>query len=259
MPTLTLQDVNIHYDLSGPGRAPVLLFSNSLGTSLAMWDPQMPELSRNYRTLRYDLRGHGQSQVTPGPYTIPQLAADVLHLLDALNIDKVDFCGLSMSGMIGMELALHAPHRLRKVIVCNTAPKLGTSAAWNTRIQNVQSGGMKAVADAVIERWFTPEFRAASSAVVESTRQMLLNTPPEGYAASCAAIRDFDATNTISAIRVPTLIIHGTRDPVTAPDDGQKMDAAIPGAQLVNLPVAHMSNIEAAPAFTMAVAKFLQA
>jgi len=259
MPTLKLKDVQLEYAFAGPGHAPVLVFSNSLGTNLAMWDPQMSDLSRAFRILRHDMRGHGRSEVTLGPYTIPQLAADVFHLLDALKIDKFDFCGLSMSGMIGMELALHAPHRVRKVIVCNTAPKLGTAVAWNTRIQTVQAGGMKAVADAVIERWFTPEFRAASPAVVESTKQMLLNTPPEGYAASCAAIRDFDATAAISSIRVPTLIIHGTRDPVTAADDGEKMAAAIPGAQLANLPVAHMSNIEAAPAFTMAVAKFLQA
>jgi 3-oxoadipate enol-lactonase len=258
MPVVKLKDVQLYYEIAGPDDAPVLVFSNSLGTSLAMWDPQMPELSRSFRILRYDMRGHGKSQVTPGPYSIPQLAADVVSLLDALEIDKADFCGLSMSGMIGMELALHAPSRFRKVIVCNTAPKLGTAAAWNTRIQTVETSGMKAVADAVIERWFTPEFRAASPAVVEATRQMLLGTPPEGYAASCASIRDMDATAAISGIRVPTLIVHGTRDPVTAQDDGQKMAAAIPGAQLVNLPVAHMSNIEAAPAFTMAVAKFLQ-
>jgi 3-oxoadipate enol-lactonase len=259
MSTAQLKDVCLHYEFSGPERAPVLVFSNSLGTSLAMWDPQMPELSRTYRILRYDMRGHGRSQVTAGPYTIPHLSADVVHLLDALSIDKIDFCGLSMSGMIGMQLALEAPHRLRKVIVCNTAPKLGTPAAWNTRIQTVQSSGMKAVADAVIERWFTPEFRTSAPAAVESTRQMLLHTPSEGYAASCAAVRDMDATSTISLIRVPTLIIHGTRDPVTAAGDGQKMTAAIPGAQLVNLPAAHLSNIEAAAPFTMAVAKFLQA
>jgi 3-oxoadipate enol-lactonase len=259
MPTLKLKDIQLRYEFAGPEKGPVLVFSNSLGTNLSMWDPQMPELSRTFRILRYDMRGHGQSQVTPGPYTIPQLTADVLHLLDALSVDKADFCGLSMSGMIGMELALHSPQRLRKVIVCNTAPKLGTPAAWNTRIQTVQAGGMKAVADAVIDRWFTPEFRAASPAVVESTRQVLLDTPAEGYAASCAAIRDMDATSAISAIRVPTLIIHGTRDPVTAPDDGQKMANAIPGAQLAKLPVAHMSNIEAAAAFTTAVAEFLQA
>jgi len=259
MPTAQLEDVHLHYEFSGPEHAPVLLLSNSLGPNRAMWDPQMSELSRSFRVLRYDMRGHGQSQVSPGPYTISQLAADVVHMLDALRIAKVDFCGLSMSGMIGMQLALEAPHRLRRVIVCNTAPKLGTLAAWDTRIQSVQTGGMKAVADAVIERWFTPEFRASAPTAVESTRQMLLHTPAEGYAASCAAIRDLDATASISSIRVPTLIIHGSRDPVTASDDGQKMAAAIPGAQLVNLPAAHLSNIEAASAFTMAVAKFLQA
>ena len=258
MANLQLTDVQVRYEWAGPENGPVLVFSNSLGTNLEMWDPQMAELSRTHRILRYDMRGHGRSSVTPGPYTIPQLAGDVIGLLDGLGIEKADFCGLSMSGMIGMELARRAAHRMRKVVVCNTAPKLGSVAAWNTRIQTVQTGGMKAVADGVIERWFTPEFRAASPSLVQSTKQMLLDTPAEGYAACCGAIRDMDGSGWIAEIRVPMLIIHGARDPVTAPDDGEKMAKTIPGAQLVELPVAHMSNIEAAAAFTMALAKFLQ-
>jgi len=258
MANLELKDIQVRYELAGPESGPVLVLSNSLGTNLGMWDPQMAELSRTHRILRYDMRGHGRSSVTPGPYTIPQLAGDVIGLLDGLGIEKVDFCGLSMSGMIGMELARRAANRMRKVVVCNTAPKLGSEAAWNTRIQTVQTGGMKAVADGVIERWFTPEFRAASPGQVESTKQMLLNTPAEGYAACCGAIRDMDATGWIAEIRVPILIIHGARDPVTAANDGEKMAKTIPGAQLVELPVAHLSNIEAAAAFTIALAKFLQ-
>lgn len=258
MANLELKDVRVHYELAGSENGPVLVFSNSLGTNLGMWDPQMAELSRTHRILRYDMRGHGRSSVTPGPYTIPQLAGDVIGLLDRLGIEKADFCGLSMSGMIGMELARRAAHRMRKVVVCNTAPKLGSVAAWNTRIQTVQTSGMKAVADGVIERWFTPEFRAASPSLVESTRQMLLDTPAEGYAACCGAIRDMDGSGWIAEIRVPMLIIHGARDPVTAADDGEKMAKTIPGAELVELPVAHMSNIEAAAAFTTALAKFLQ-
>ena len=259
MPYFEHKDAKLYFELAGPEHGPALVFSNSLGTNLGMWDPQMTELARTNRILRYDMRGHGKSSVTPGPYTIPQLAGDVVALLDGLGIEKADFCGLSMSGMIGMELARRAPQRMRKVVVCNTAPKLGSVAAWNTRIQTVQAGGMKAVAEGVIERWFTPEFRAGSPAVVQSTRQMLLDTPAEGYAACCGAIRDMDGTGWIAEIRVPMLIVHGVRDPVTAPDDGQKMAKTIPGAQLVELPVAHMSNIEAAAAFTMAVAKFFQA
>ena len=258
MANLEFKDVQVRYELAGPEHGPVLVFSNSLGTDLGMWDPQMAELSRTHRILRYDMRGHGKSSATPGPYTIAQLADDVIGLLDRLGIQKADFCGLSMSGMIGMELARRAPQRMRKVVICNTAPKLGSVATWNTRIETVRTAGMKAVADGVIERWFTPEFRASSPVQVESTKQMLLNTPPEGYAACCAAIRDMDATGWIAEIRIPTLIIHGSRDPVTAPDEGQKMAKAIPGAQLVELPVAHMSNVEAASAFTTALAKFLR-
>jgi 3-oxoadipate enol-lactonase len=259
MPVVELKDAQIHYQLSGLEQAPVLMFSNSLGTNLAMWEPQMPALSQAFRILRYDTRGHGRSSVSLGPYTIEQLANDVLALLDKLSFERVYFCGLSMGGMIGMSLAMRVSHRLIKLVLCNTAPKIGSPEAWNMRIDAVRKSGIRAVVDGVLERWFTPGFRSVSPSAIEFTKQMLLTTPVEGYAASCAAVRDMDARDSISAIRVPTLIISGTHDPVAPPSDGHFMAERIAGAEYKELPAAHLSNIEASAAFTMEVLSFLRA
>jgi len=259
MPFLEQKNARIHYELSGPEQAPALLFSNSLGTDLAMWDPQAPDLFEAFRVVRYDARGHGQSSVPPGPYTIDQLADDVIGLLDHLKLDQVHFCGLSMGGMIGMSLALRMSHRLHKIVLSNTAPKIGSREAWDRRIETVRTGSMEAIVDGVLERWYTPAFRASSPPAIESTKRTLLKTPVEGYAACCAAVRDMDARDTLAGIRVPTLIIAGTYDPATTPADGQFMAERIAGAQYRELPAAHLSNIEAAAAFTMEVATFLKA
>src|ERR1700751_4393728 len=223
MPFLEANGAQIHYELSEPGSAPVLVFSNSLGTNLTMWTPQVEALGERFRILRYDTRGHGQSAVTPGPYKISQLADDVLGMLDLLGIEKVSFCGLSMGGMIGMTLALRAPDRMRKVVVCCTAPKLGLAETWNARIASVRKNGMAAVTDAVLERWYTPPFRAASPEQIQRTKQMLLATSPEGYVANCEAIRDEDLREKIPAIKVPTRILMGKNDPVVPPADGRSM------------------------------------
>lgn len=259
MPFLELKDSRTYYELSGPDQAPVLIFSNSLGTSTAMWDPQIPTLSRDFRILRYDTRGHGQSTVSSGPYKIDQLACDILALLEKLKIERVHFCGLSMGGMIGMALAMQVPRRLGKLILCNTAVKIGSPELWNTRVDTVRRSGMQAIVDGVLERWFTSGFRATSPASIASTKQMLLATPVEGYAACCAAVRDMDASDSISGLQVPTLIISGTHDPVTSPTDGQFMAKQISGAKYKELPAAHLSNIEASAAFTMEVSNFLKA
>jgi 3-oxoadipate enol-lactonase len=259
MPLLPIDDVQIHYEFLGPEETPTLVFSNSLGTDLAMWDPQATALSKEFRVLRYDGRGQGQSSATAGPYSIAQLADDLIRLLDKLQLPKVYFCGLSMGGMVGMSIALRAPDRVRKLILCNTAPKIGTPETWNARINAVRTGGMAAVAEIVLERWFTSHFRTNSPSAIEGTRQMLLHSPVEGYVGCCAAVRDMDARDSIANIRVPTLIISGTHDPVTPPQDGQYMLGKIGGALYEELPAAHLSNIEAAEAFTMEVTRFLKA
>lgn len=258
MPFLALKEAQIFYELAGPERAPVLVLSNSLGTSLEMWEQQMSALSQDLRILRYDTRGHGRSSVSPGPYTIEELADDVLGLLDVLGFERVHFCGLSIGGMIGMSLAMRASNRLGKLVLCNAGAKIGSPEMWDTRIDTVRKGGMPAVVDGVLERWFTPSFRSGLPKVVDCIRQMFLKTPVEGYAACCAAVRDMDAREAISSIRVPTLVISGTHDPVTPPTDGHFMADRIAGARYRELPAAHLSNIEASAAFTIVVSSFLK-
>ena len=246
-------DVRIHYRFDGPEDAPVLVFSNSLGTSLSMWEPQVSIFARRFRLLRYDTRGHGLSAVTPGPYSIDQLGRDVLSLLDALGIGKVSFCGLSMGGMTGMWLGGNAPERLHRLVVCNTAALIGSPEVWNGRIALVRQGGMAAIADSVLQRWFTPSFIANAPGQIDFVRQMLLQTPAEGYIANCEAIRDMDQRDTISRITTPTLVIAGSRDPATPPEEGKFIAAKIAGAKYVELDSAHLSNIEAAKEFNEAL------
>jgi 3-oxoadipate enol-lactonase len=257
MPIIKSGKARIHYALEGQSGAPALVLSNSLGTNYSMWDPQLPELRKKLRILRYDTRGHGQSSLTPGPYSIEQLGRDVIALLDALDLDRVHFCGLSMGGMIGMWLGANAPERLNKLVLCNTAAKIGTSEVWNARIEAVRKNGMKSVASAVVERWFSPAFREKPPATVSSTLKMLEAANPEGYAACCAAIRDFDFREQLSRIRVLTLVIAGAHDPSTPPADGRFLADQIQGAQYAELDAAHLSNIEAQDRFNNEVAKFL--
>jgi 3-oxoadipate enol-lactonase len=257
MPFAQLQDVRIHYDLAGPLGAPALVFSNSLGATLSMWDPQMPVFEKQFRVLRYDTRGHGQSSVTRGPYTIDQLARDVIGLLDELKLDRVRFCGLSMGGQTGMWLALNAPDRFHKLVLCNTAAKIGTPEMWNTRIEGVRKGGMKSISSAVMERWFSADYRTKSPDVVTSTKLMLEGANPDGYVRNCAAIRDFDARESIAAIHVPTLVIAGTHDAATTPADGRYLADRIAGARYVELNAAHLSNIENRDRFNTELSAFL--
>lgn len=257
MPFATLNGIKLHYQLDGDASLPVLVFSNSLGTSLAMWEPQMAELSQHFRVLRYDTRGHGQSEVTPGPYTIAQLGSDVIALLDHLQIAQAHFCGLSMGGSTFMWLAVHHPERVSKLILCNTGAKIGTPEAWNSRIETVQREGLSAIAAAVVSRWLTPEYAAQHPQQVQALTTMLLATPAEGYAGACAAVRDNDLRAAIANITAPTLVIAGTGDVPTPPADGQFMRVTIPGALYVEFDAAHISNQQQPEAFTQAVLQFL--
>lgn len=257
MPFAQLEDVRIHFDLAGPTGAPVLVFSNSLGENLSMWDPQLSAFQQQFRVLRYDTRGHGQSSVTPGPYRIEQLGRDVLALIDKLEFGRVHFCGLSMGGQTGMWLALNAPGRLQKLVLSNTAAKIGTPEMWNTRIETVRKGGMKAISIAVIERWFSADFRAKSPDAVASTKLMLESANVEGYIANCAAVSDFDVREVIREIHVPTLVMAGANDVATTPADGRYLTAHIPGARYVELHAAHLSNMEDSGRFNQELSSFL--
>ena len=247
----------IHYRVDGGADAPALVLSNSLGVNLAMWDPQMEEFKRHFRVVRYDSRGHGASAVARLGYTLKNLGEDVVALLDLLGIAKTSFCGLSMGGMVGMWLGLHAPARIEKLVLCSTAARIGTPEMWVARIENVCKNGMLAITPAVISRWFTPQFLEREPQAVERVRQMLLATPPEGYAWTCAAIALVDDREVLSRIRAKTLVISGTHDQATPPADGRFIAERIPGAQFVELAAAHLSNIEAAPEFTREVSRFL--
>jgi len=258
MPMIESEGARIHYRFDGNEDGPVVIFSNSLGTNLSMWDAQLPALAARFRVLRYDTRGHGESSVTPGPYSIMQLGRDVVRLLDELEIERAHFCGLSMGGMTGMWLGVYAATRIERLVLCNTAAKIGTPEIWNARIEAVRQGGMAAIADAVIQRWFTPAFIARAPDAIERTRQVILSTPPEGYIANCAAIRDMDQRETISRISTSTLVITGARDPVATPSDARYIIERVAGAHYAELDAAHLSNIEAADRFTQVLLQFLE-
>jgi len=257
MPIVKFPDVHIYYEWAGAEDKPVLLLSNSLGTNLHIWSSQVDEFKKHFRLLRYDKRGHGQSTVPPGPYSIEQLGWDVVRLLDLLQLDKVHFCGLSIGGATGMFLGANAPKRFHKIALCNTAPKFGTLETWNARIRAVQSGGMKAVAGGVVERWLTPAFRASHAKETQGVLSMLEATNPRGYIACCEAVRDADLRDTLAAIRVPCLVLAGTHDPAATVADARYLTERIPGAQYAEVPAAHLSNIEALDDFNRRVLQFL--
>ena len=259
LPTLDSQRERCKGQVEGPAAAPVLVLSNSLGTNMALWDGQMPALTASYRVLRYDTRGHGSSPLTTGPYSIAMLASDVLVLLDALKIERAHFCGLSLGGMTGMWLGIHAAERIDRLVLANTAPRIGAADIWNARIDAVRRGGMRAIADSVLERWFTAGFRARAPEAVGRVGALLAATPPLGYVACCAALRDADLWPGIASIRSPTLVITGTHDAATPAAEGRKTAERIAGARYVELDAAHISNVEAADRFTAELIAFLGA
>ncbi|WP_095108106.1 3-oxoadipate enol-lactonase [Pseudomonas sp. Irchel 3E20] len=262
MAFVQLAEGELHYQLDGPQGAPVLVLSNSLGTDLHMWDAQVPAFAEHFRVLRLDTRGHGRSLVTPGPYSIAQLGGDVLALLDALEIRQAHFCGLSMGGLIGQWLGINAGERLGKLVVCNTAAKIGEPSVWNPRIETVLRDGaaaMVALRDASIARWFTADFAQAHPEQAGKITDMLAATSPQGYAANCAAVRDADLREQLGAIKVPTLVISGSEDAVTPPSGGHFIQARVAGAEYAEFYAAHLSNVQAGAAFSERVLQFLLA
>lgn len=257
MPFADLDGIRLQYRLDGPAGAPVVVLSSSLGTDHRLWEAQVPALAERFRVLRYDPRGHGGSSVPPGPWDIAALGRDVLGLLDALRLGDVSFCGLSMGGMVGMWLGVNAPRRIRRLVLANTAAWIGPPARWDDRIAAVRSGGLVALADGVLGLWLTPAFRAANPDEVSRLRALLVSTPPEGYTAACGALRDMDQRASVRAVRAPTLVVAGASDRATPPQDARFLADAIPGARLVELAAAHLSNVEAAADFTRELLAFL--
>ncbi len=247
----------MHYQLDGHEEGPVLLFSNSLGADLTMWDTVVHRLNPFFRLVRYDTRGHGQTPPSAGPVSMYELGRDVIELLNELAIQKVYFCGLSMGGLIGQWVAIHHPERINKLILCNTAPKIGTLASWNERIKIVSQQGVPAIAESVLDRWLTPEFRQQQPDVYKHWVSKFKTTPKAGYMACCLAIRDADFREEIQFITSPTLIITGVHDAVTTVADGQFIQRAIHYAQRIELSAAHLSAIEAPDAFAQVLNAFL--
>lgn len=254
-----LSQARLYYVIDGPADAPALVLSNSLGTCADMWARQIPTLAKHFRVVRYDTRGHGKSSVPAGEYTFAQLANDVVELLDHLHIDQASFCGLSMGGPTGLQLALDHPQRVRKLVLSNTAARIGSAEGWTTRIEAVSQHGLEAMAPSLVERWLTDGFRNAEPGLTQVLVDMLRRTANEGYSANCAALRDADLRPRLAEIKAPTLVISGTQDPATTPKDGRELQAGIANAQYVELDTSHIANWEQPDAYTRALIDFLTA
>lgn len=257
MPIVRTRDTEIHFETEGDARLPALMFSNSLGTDWRMWQPQADSLHGKFRVIRYDTRGHGQSGAPPGPYSLAQLGQDALALLDHLDIERAHFCGISMGGATAQWLGIHAPQRLRKLVIANSAARIGTESGWRERAALARREGLAGIADGAPARWFTPAFAAAEPLTVAALAATLRAGSAQGYAGCCDALAEADLRTQLPLIAAPTLVIAGAADPVTTVADGQAMQALIPNAELVTLAASHISNIEAAQAFSQALSGFL--
>jgi 3-oxoadipate enol-lactonase len=257
---VTANGISINYTLDGPAGAPVVTLSHSLAAGLSMWDPQLPALTGRYRVLRYDTRGHGGTEVTPGAYTLEQLAEDARALLRALGIARTHWVGLSMGGMIGQTLALTAPELFLSLSLCDTSSRIPAEAKplWQERIGTAQRQGMEPLVEPTIARWFTAPFVTQRPDVVDRVRAMIRSTDPRGYAGCCHAISALDLTDRLPAITLPTLIIVGEDDPGTPVAASQAIQAKIAGSELhVIKSAAHLSNLEQPDVFTKALTSFL--
>ena len=220
----------VHWRESGPAGAPAVVLVNSLGTDFRIWDEVAAALSANWRIITYDKRGHGLSEVPPGPYAIGDFTDDLIGLADHLGLTRFALVGLSIGGLIGQDLAVRRPERLTALVLADTASKVGTAESWNARIETIRKGGLAAIADSVMERWFTPAFHAGRPDDLAGWRNALLRQPADGYIATCQALSQADLTNAIGSVPVPTLAVVGDGDLSTPPDLVREMAQRIPGA-----------------------------
>ena len=245
--------MRLHHRVDGPESAPVLVFGNSIGTTLELWDAQVPAFAGPFRMLRYDQLGHGRSEVPPGPYTVELLGGELLALLDELGVERFSFCGLSLGGAVGMWLGANAGDRLDRLVLAGTSACFGPPERWIERAEIVRSEGMAPLADATMGRWFTPAFDG-----VPLFRQMFLAAPPEGYAACCDALADWDFRGNLGAVSAPTLVLVGSDDPATPPDQARLIAEGISGACLREIPRAsHLLNVERPDSFNREARTFL--
>jgi 3-oxoadipate enol-lactonase len=258
MPTIQSNGCPIHVEVEGPEKAPVLMLSNSLGATLQMWDPQVAPFTQHFRLVRYDRRGHGKSGVPKGPYSMEMLGRDVLAVLDALKIETINWCGLSMGGMVGMWLGANAPERINRLVLSNTSAYFPDKEIWNGRIKTVREKGLAAIAPGTMERWFTPDFREHEPEKVAWISTAFLATDPEGYIGCGEAVRDMDHREIIRSIAAPTLVVAGRHDPATTVEMAEFIRSRIPRASLTVLDAAHLANIEQPHDYAERVIGFLQ-
>lgn len=257
MPMVDADGCRINVSVEGRDGGPTLMLSNSLGSTLQMWEPQMAALTKLFRVIRYDRRGHGRSEIGAQPYSIERFGRDVIAILDDLNIEKVHWCGLSMGGMVGQWLGANAPERIDRLILANTTCHYPDPSNWDARIRTVREGGLAAIADTVMNAWFTADFRERAPEVVARIRAMVLATPLEGYLACCEALRTLDLRDALPRINKETLVIAGRHDTSTPLSAGEFIRSRIPRASLTILDAAHLSNVEQPHAFTEALVGFL--
>src|ERR1700691_3580072 len=257
LPFATIHNTRMFYRLQGNAGRPVLLLSHSIGTDHAMWELQIGDLLPHFQILRYDTRGHGASEATAGEYSVELLGQDILALTDLLKISQFAFCGLSLGGAIGQRVAAHAPERVTHLVLANTTPQFVRSN-WETRIAAVAKGGMPAVVDMAMQRFFSPDMLAKQDPHVASIRSVFLGTDPVGYLGCCAALRDMNHGDLLKRIKAPTLVISGDRD-VSTPwsGHGEILAREITGAKALHLAAAHLSNLERPHSFTTALLEFL--
>ncbi len=248
----------IAYRIDGPEDRPVLVLSNSIATNHCMWDGQVAELSRIFRVLRYDTRGHGASDAPVGAYSLDRLGRDVIELLDALAITQAHFCGLSLGGFVGQWLGVRAPERIDRLVLSNTSAYLGPVPQWDELIERLLRGrDMSQMADMFMGNWFPQSMKTQQPAIVDRFRAMVKVTSPDGLAGCFAVVRDADLRRTNTLITVPTLVIGGTDDRVTLASHSEQIAQAIPGARLAILPGVHMLNVERPNEFMELVVGFL--
>lgn len=257
MPIFQKNDVNLHYQTFGNPKNPALIFSNSLGTDYTMWQVQIDALRKDFFIICYDTRGHGQSTAPNKPYTIAELGCDVVDLLAFLQVQKAHFCGISMGGLTGIWLSIHAPDKFDKIIVANTAAKIGNQHAWQDRATNVQANGLQPIADTAPSRWFSNDFIQNHPNIVKNLSNTLAKGDKDGYANCCQALAIADLRDELKNAKTPMLVIAGEQDPVTTVADGQFIVDNAPNARLVTLNASHISNIEQADKFTKAIKDFL--
>lgn len=257
MPMIDANGCLLQVSVEGRDGGPTLMFSHSLGCTLQMWDPQMAALTKLFRVVRYDLRGHGKSGVPAGPYSIAQLGQDALAILDDLNIKKVHWCGLSIGGAVGQWLGAHAPERIERLILANTTSHTEDPSRMNSRIKAIVAGGLPSVAEGIMETWFTAEFREREPQIVARIKAIVAASPVESYLACCETMATLDQRDLLPQIKAPTLVIAGRHDMSASVAAGAFIRSQIPGASMTILDAAHISNIEQAHEFTEAVAGFL--